>query len=1095
MAEILSRTRLPQPRKNWVRRQRALDALVAALDSRLILVVAGAGYGKTGLLAQFAKTEGFTFCWLSLDESERDLRVLGESIVGALGQAFPGFGHQTMQLLTSASAIEQNVPALVNALVRELSAQLTQPLCIVLDDLHLVEGSAPVASFLDRFISDLPDDVHLIIASRNLPPLQLGLLIAQQQVSALGQSMLRLDLNETRQLVASLSGVQESVLDDASVAQVHEDTEGWLVGLLMTSQVSRLREAQIGLSAPRAGDLLGDYLMASVLRGLPESLREFLYRSSILPEMSPSFCMKELKWADVPQWISEIERRNLFIQPVSGAADGETTYRYHPLFREFLVQRFKDDDPLRHAQLQRDVGAAYERSAAIELAVRHYLNGGWSDDIMRVIEAHGIDFLQRGRYRTVLEWFDKLDSIAPGARAERHILLQFELLSYTNLGRDPEALRVLEQLDQLFLRTGDLGRRDGLNIRRGLLQWRAGDYSSALESANTVIQSKFQQPLFAQCDARRIAALSLFELGRLDQALEMVADAERVIQSGGGPTYSMLGLLKMARYSVLDSLGQTAAALRAVSEAMSLGEDVRDESVQANALTALAEALLSNGESELAASTISRGLQLAEATGNLMMRVVGLYVLSRILAAQGKLDEALNTNNSGLALARHITQSSANGGETLFLPLIEHSHLLCVQAQRQQKPEPSARLLSQALALAREATSVAESGQSKRLRLIAHSRLGAVQVLQGDIDIASTTLSHAESLRGAFNDCSAGWMCLWQLMAAIRQTPRDPEQIIERVKQVKQLVDLRGQTHFISAEGDRVWQVYQAVSNLPEGKLPEQDGEWAMFFPWQVTGTSHSRTIPARGKAQVRVVQREIRACGFGFGQVWRNGDLVTAAQWGWNIPRELFFYMLTVRKATRDQISTVFWSDAATVTMQRSFHNSKFSIRQALGHQPFQYVNGQYSINPELDYLYDVEEFENHLKAALNGGIEDRLSTLIRAAELYQDDFMIDSELEWAARHRTVLAAKFAKCCYDIGSTALEMNQPAVAIDIAERAAQRDELNEDLARMLMTLQYRLGRRRAALETYAALEAALWRELKIRPDPATEQLAATIRAG
>jgi two-component SAPR family response regulator len=338
-------------------------------------------------------------------------------------------------------------------------------------------------------------------------------------------------------------------------------------------------------------------------------------------------------------------------------------------------------------------------------------------------------------------------------------------------------------------------------------------------------------------------------------------------------------------------------------------------------------------------------------------------------------------------------------------------------------------------------------------------------------------------------------MSLWQLMAAIRQTPHEPEQIRHRLTQVKKLAELRGQTQFILAEGDRVWQVYQAVSSLPEDKWPEQNYEWAMFFPWQATNTSHGRAIPARGKAQVRVVQREIRACGFGFGQVWRNGDLVTAAQWGWNIPRELFFYMLTVRKATRDQISTVFWSDAATVTMQRSFHNSKFSIRQALGHQPFQYVNGQYSINPELDYLYDVEEFENHLKAALNGGIEDRLSTLIRAAELYQDDFMIDSELEWAARHRTVLAAKFAKCCYDIGSTALEMNQPAVAIDIAERAAQRDELNEDLARMLMTLQYRLGRRRAALETYAALEAALWRELKIRPDPATEQLAATIRAG
>jgi two-component SAPR family response regulator len=401
-------------------------------------------------------------------------------------------------------------------------------------------------------------------------------------------------------------------------------------------------------------------------------------------------------------------------------------------------------------------------------------------------------------------------------------------------------------------------------------------------------------------------------------------------------------------------------------------------------------------------------------------------------------------------------------------------------------------VLGQALALAREAVSVAETGQSVRQRLMAYGRLGAVQVLQGDVDIASATLAHAESLRGVHNNSSAGWVCLWQLMAALRQTAKESEQINQRLKQVKQLVDLRGQTQFISAEGDHVWQVYQALTSAPDGVWPE--GEPALFFPWQLSNTSRGRAIPARGKTQVRVVQREIRACGFGLGQVWHNGDLVTAAQWGWNIPRELFLYMLTVRKATRDQIGAVFWPEAATVTMQRSFHNSKFSIRQALGHQPFQYINGLYSVNPELDYLYDVEEFECHLKAALNAGAEDRLSSLMRAAELYQDDFMIDSELEWATRQRQALSIKFAKCCYDIGTTALELGQPAAAVDLVERAVQRDELNEDLARMLMTVQHRMGRRRAALETYTALEAALWRELKIRPDQATEQLAAAIRA-
>ncbi len=165
---------------------------------------------------------------------------------------------------------------------------------------------------------------------------------------------------------------------------------------------------------------------------------------------------------------------------MSAASDGDPVYRYHPLFREFLLQRFKEDEPIRLSELQREVGAAYERAGNAEMAIRHFVHGGWSDDIMRVIEARGLEFVSRSRYRTVLDWFARLDSMAPTARAERHVLLQLELLSRINLGHDREAMRIVDQLDQLFLKTGDLRRRDGLNIRRGLLLWRAGDYRAPL---------------------------------------------------------------------------------------------------------------------------------------------------------------------------------------------------------------------------------------------------------------------------------------------------------------------------------------------------------------------------------------------------------------------------------------------------------------------------------------------------------------------------------------------------------------------------------------------------------------------------------------
>ncbi len=72
-------------------------------------------------------------------------------------------------------------------------------------------------------------------------------------------------------------------------------------------------------------------------------------------------------------------------------------------------------------------------------------------------------------------------------------------------------------------------------------------------------------------------------------------------------------------------------------------------------------------------------------------------------------------------------------------------------------------------------------------------------------------------------------------------------------------------------------------------------------------------------------------------------------------------------------------------------------------------------------------------------------------------------------------------------------MSQPDAAISLLERAAQRDELNEEIVRMLMTLCWKAGKRHVGLDAYVRLEDALEREMDIRPEASTRQLFATIR--
>ncbi|MBX7212888.1 MAG: hypothetical protein K1X39_02635 [Thermoflexales bacterium] len=238
-----------------------------------------------------------------------------------------------------------------------------------------------------------------------------------------------------------------------------------------------------------------------------------------------------------------------------------------------------------------------------------------------------------------------------------------------------------------------------------------------------------------------------------------------------------------------------------------------------------------------------------------------------------------------------------------------------------------------------------------------------------------------------------------------------------------------------------------------------------------------------------------IEARAFGIGRVWRNGELLTTSQWGYNIPRELFFFMLTARSSLRERVGAVFWPEASTSAMQRGFHNAKFAIRNALKEPAILYADGVYTINPDMALIYDVGDFERMISAAARANNDEALKLLLAAAELYTDDFLIDSSLDWALEVRRRLETKFVRCCIEAASIALHKGHPEQVSELLTRAYYRDRTREELARALIHAHAMMGNRTVALDTYADLQSTLQRELGIAPQPESESLAQRLRAG
>ena len=177
---------LPPPRPDAVLRSRLIARLNAGLHHKLALICAPAGFGKTTLLSAWLADCGRPVAWLSLDEGDSDPTRFLSYLVAALQTITPTIGTAVLGLLQSA---QPPIEAILTALLNDI-ATLPQPAILVLDDYHLIDAK-PVDTALTFLVEHLPPQLHLVIATREDPPLPLARFRARGQLTELRATDLR----------------------------------------------------------------------------------------------------------------------------------------------------------------------------------------------------------------------------------------------------------------------------------------------------------------------------------------------------------------------------------------------------------------------------------------------------------------------------------------------------------------------------------------------------------------------------------------------------------------------------------------------------------------------------------------------------------------------------------------------------------------------------------------------------------------------------------------------------------------------------------------------------------------------------------------
>jgi len=270
----------------------------------------------------------------------------------------------------------------------------TVPFVLMLDDLHELQSPA-CHDVLSLVISAIPRGSQLAAASRSEQP-DLPRLRAAGDALEVGPAELALDAADAQQI---FSAAQVSLTPELA-AVVTERTEGWPTGLYLAALIAKNSR---GHEPAITGEdrYVTDYLYRETLTQQPEDLQNFLRRTAVLDQLCGPLCDAVLKSSDAAGQLRRLEAASLFVVPLDRQRHW---YRYHALFREFLLGELGRAEPAIIATLHQKAADWYEASGSPASAVEHLLQTADTDRTVRLVTRLAQATYAAGQVSTLQRW-------------------------------------------------------------------------------------------------------------------------------------------------------------------------------------------------------------------------------------------------------------------------------------------------------------------------------------------------------------------------------------------------------------------------------------------------------------------------------------------------------------------------------------------------------------------------------------------------------------------------------------------------------------------------------------------------------------------
>jgi LuxR family transcriptional regulator, maltose regulon positive regulatory protein len=643
---------VPRSRRGLVPRPRLSERLDRGTASKLTLVSAPAGFGKTTLVTEWlaagsgAPATERPAAWLSLDRADNDPASFWTYVIAALRTVASGVGESALTLLQAPQP--PPIETVLTALLNDLGATAGD-IVLVLDDYHVIDASE-VQGGMAFLLDHLPPWLHVVIASRADPALPLARWRARGELVEIRAADLRFTPDEAAAYLNEMMGLQLTAQD---VAALEARTEGWIAALQLAALSMQGRDDVAAFIAGFAGDdrYVVDYLVEEVLQRQPDRVQAFLLQTSILDRLSGPLCDAVTGQGGGKATLEALDRGNLFLVPLD---DRRRWYRYHHLFADMLHARLLDERPGQVPDLHRRASAWYEQNGERSVAIGHALAAedfGRAADLVEL----AIPAMRRTRQEAALGgWLKALPDEVVRVRPVLSVGLAGALLAVGDFegveGRLRDAERCLGTGAGAQAPAAEMGVNDeefrrvpaGIELYRSALAMARGDVLGTVRHARRAVDFSPEEDHLVRASAAGMSGLAFWTSGDLEAGYSAYAECVAGLRRAGHIA-DIFGC-SIALADIRIAQGRLGEAMRTYEQALQGAAEQGGPVLRGTAdmYVGMSEVYRERDDLPAATQQLLRSQELGEHNGLPQNRYRWRVAMARIRQAEGGLPGALD---------------------------------------------------------------------------------------------------------------------------------------------------------------------------------------------------------------------------------------------------------------------------------------------------------------------------------------------------------------------------------------------------------------------------------------------------------------------